>query len=122
MMGAVSQDIPSAELDAAVEGLVRNKQKWAQTTIEVRVQILAEIKDRLQAVAAEWAKTASLNKQIPDGSPLEGEEWVSGPYTVMAACNGLIKIPDFTGYDLSNRPTDWNDLRLLQEATNEVNG
>ena len=90
-MSALPQEIPSAELDAALQLLVRNKQKWAQTSIEARIQILAEIKDRLQEVAEEWAKTASSRKQIPEGSPLEGEEWVSGPYTVMAACNGLMQ-------------------------------
>ena len=31
-----------------------------------------------------------MHKQIPEGSPLEGEEWISGPYTVMAACNALM--------------------------------
>ena len=90
-MSALSQVIPSAELDAEVQLLVHNKQKWAQTSIEARIQILAEIKDQLQEVAEEWAKTASSRKQIPEGSPLEGEEWVSGPYTVMAACNGLMQ-------------------------------
>ena len=90
-MSALPQEIPSAELDAALQLLVRNKQKWAQTSIEARIQILADIKDRLQEVAEEWAKTASSRKQIPVGSPLEGEEWVSGPYTVMAACNGLMQ-------------------------------
>lgn len=41
-------------------------------------------------VAEGWAKTASRRKQIPHGSSLEGEEWISGPYTVMAACNALM--------------------------------
>ena len=67
-----------------------NKDRWAQTTTAQRVGILGEIKDRLLGVADEWAQIASRNKQIPDGSPLEGEEWVSGPYAVMAACNALM--------------------------------
>ena len=79
-----------ADLDAAMEMLARNKQKWAQTSVGERIEILAEIKDRVQGVAAEWVKTASTHKQIPEGSPLEGEEWMSGPYTVMAACNALM--------------------------------
>jgi acyl-CoA reductase-like NAD-dependent aldehyde dehydrogenase len=89
-MNAVLETTSEAELDAAVDLLVRNKQKWAQTSTEVRIQMLAEIKDRLQDVAEEWAQIASWNKRIPSGSPLEGEEWISGPYTVMSACNGLI--------------------------------
>ncbi len=79
-----------AELDAAVELLVRNKQKWAQTSIDERLEILADIKNRLLSVSEQWAKTASAQKDIPEGSPLEGEEWITGPYTVMAACNALM--------------------------------
>jgi len=116
-MSALPQEIPSAELDAALQRLVRNKQKWAQTSIEARIQILAEIKDRLQEVAAEWAKTASSHKQIPQGSPLEGEEWMSGPYTVMAACNALMQtLSQMTGKeflgDLPTRPVSENQLSV----------
>ena len=31
------------------------------------------------------------HKQIPAGSPLRGEEWLSGPYVLISACNGLIE-------------------------------
>jgi aldehyde dehydrogenase (NAD(P)+) len=98
-MSALPQEIPTADLDAVIERLVRNKRKWAQTSVGERIDILAEIKDRLQEVAADWAKIASSHKQIPQGSPLEGEEWMSGPYTVMAACNALI----FTLSQLPNK-------------------
>ena len=77
-------------LDAAVATLVRNKRKWARTDINERIEILAEIKDRLLSVSEQWARIASAKKLIPEGSPLEGEEWISGPNTVMAACNALM--------------------------------
>ena len=77
-------------LDQAVSELSSNCQTWAGTGIEERIAILAEIKDRLMEVAEPWALTAARHKQIPENSPLVGEEWVSGPYTVMAACNGLM--------------------------------
>ena len=41
-------------------------------------------------VAQAWSETASRHKGIPVGSPLEGEEWLSGPYTVMAYCNQMM--------------------------------
>ena len=88
-MIAVFQGYDTSEIDKALDVLVRNKQKWAQTGVAARIEILAEIKDRLHEVAAEWARTASSHKQIPQGSPLEGEEWLSGPYAVMSACNAL---------------------------------
>ena len=78
------------DLDVALARLDVNKDRWARTTAEQRIGILCEIKDRLHAVAADWAETASRQKLIPEGSPLEGEEWLSGPYAVMSACNALI--------------------------------
>ncbi len=78
------------ELDAAVSRLVEYKQRWAQTSLAERISILTEIKDRVLNVAEDWALTASTKKQIPKGSPLEGEEWTSGPYTVLNACSALI--------------------------------
>jgi len=80
----------TADLDAALQSLVHNKQKWAQTSLAQRIEILAEIKNCLLDVANDWVQTASRKKQIPEGSPLEGEEWISGPYTLMAACNALM--------------------------------
>ena len=77
-------------LDQAVSTASANSQIWARTSVEQRMAILAEIKDRLMEVAEPWALSAADNKQIPANSPLIGEEWVSGPYTVMAACNGLM--------------------------------
>ena len=41
-------------------------------------------------VAEDWAANASQKKQIPAGSPLEGEEWFSGPYALLSACNNFI--------------------------------
>jgi len=90
-MSIAAENLDRSDLDAAVDVLVRNKSRWARTSIDQRIEILAEIKDRLIEVAEKWAVTASARKQIPQGSPLEGEEWTSGPYTVMAACNALMQ-------------------------------
>jgi acyl-CoA reductase-like NAD-dependent aldehyde dehydrogenase len=99
-MSTAVEDQTRPDLDAAVALLTRNRQRWARTSLDDRIGILADIKDRVLAVSEEWATTASANKQIPKGSPLEGEEWTSGPYTVMSACNALIatlrQMPDRT--------------------------
>ena len=42
-------------------------------------------------MAPKWAAEAAIQKQIPEGSPLAGEEWISGPYAVMAGLNHLIE-------------------------------
>jgi len=79
-----------ADLDAALELLAHEKQAWAQTGTEQRIAILEEIRDRLIGVADDWVQAAARRKQIPEGSVLEGEEWLSGPYAVLSACNALI--------------------------------
>ena len=89
-MNLAVESAQQADLDAALAALSESKDAWARTSVEDRIAILADIKERLMPVAESWAKTASRRKQIPDGSPLEGEEWISGPYTLMAACNGLM--------------------------------
>src|SRR4051794_27375936 len=81
----------TAALDAALADLDRKKDDWAHTTIAERIAILADVKERVMEVAEAWAKTAARKKGMPPGSPLEGEEWLSGPYCVIAACNRLIK-------------------------------
>ena len=78
------------EYDAALDALNAAKDTWAKTSIADRISLLDQIKDNLMTVAAAWAQTATRLKQIPERSPLSGEEWTSGPYAVMLACNALI--------------------------------
>lgn len=78
-------------LDLAIEDLKSGAEDWARSDIASRIRVLNQIKDNLLHVSAEWARVASRGKQIPEGSPLEGEEWISGPYALMSACNGLIR-------------------------------
>ncbi len=79
-----------AEMDAALADLSNGKDVWARTSIAERIAILDQIKDALLLVSDVWVELATRKKQIPAGSPLAGEEWMSGPYAVMSACNGLI--------------------------------
>lgn len=79
------QDV--GDLDRIVAGLVANKDRWARTSVEERIAMLSKVKDNLLTVAEDWALEAARNKQIPVDSPLVGEEWLSGPYALMSACN-----------------------------------
>jgi acyl-CoA reductase-like NAD-dependent aldehyde dehydrogenase len=79
------------EFDNAIAALSASKDNWAQTSIDQRIVILNEIKDALMPVSKRWAQTAADKKLIPAGSVLVGEEWISGPYALMSACNGLIQ-------------------------------
>lgn len=79
-----------AAVDADLEALTAAKNWWATTSVEKRIELLQAIKDALIKVAPGWAETAARKKLIPAGSPLAGEEWISGPYTLMSACNALM--------------------------------
>ena len=74
----------------ALESLTAGANAWANTSPKQRIALLEQVKDAVLSVSAEWATTAARHKQIPDDSPLVGEEWLSGPYAVMSACNGFI--------------------------------
>ncbi len=94
-MNSTAQSVQSAtspypELDHELETLVGNKDKWVKTPVAERIAILAEIKECLMPVAQAWAETAARKKGIAEGSPLVGEEWTSGPYTIMGYCNQMM--------------------------------
>ncbi|TDM06620.1 MAG: aldehyde dehydrogenase [Ideonella sp. MAG2] len=79
-----------SSLDQDLQTLANNRERWVKTPVAERIAILNEVKDALLPVAQEWALEASRQKGIPAGSPLEGEEWLSGPYTVMGYCNQMM--------------------------------
>lgn len=81
---------PYPELDRALETLAGNRDKWIKTAVAERIAILAEIKECLLPVAQAWAETAAGKKGIAKDSPLTGEEWLSGPYTVLGYCNQMM--------------------------------
>ncbi|WP_339805390.1 aldehyde dehydrogenase family protein [uncultured Marinobacter sp.] len=83
-------EIRFGPIDQAVAELEASARNWARMPPADKVEILEEIRDRLNSVASAWAKEAARQKQIPKGSPLEGEEWMSGPFALMTACNLLI--------------------------------
>jgi aldehyde dehydrogenase (NAD(P)+) len=78
------------DLDQQLEQLAANREKWANTPVDQRIALLAQIKECLLPVSQAWAETAARKKGIADGSPLAGEEWTSGPYTVMGYCNQMM--------------------------------
>jgi len=82
--------IPFADLDQALARLAMNKARWVKIPVPERIALLAQIKECLMPVARAWAETAARKKGIPEGSPLVGEEWISGPYTVMGYCNQMM--------------------------------
>ena len=72
--------LPKEELDKSIARLSENKDRWAQLPVDDRIELLEQIKHCSMEVAEDWVETATRQKQIPSGSPLSGEEWISGPY------------------------------------------
>lgn len=84
-------DSDHSALDEALTALDRAKHDWARTTVAERLEILQQIKDALLSAAEDWVTAAAKAKQIPENSPLAGEEWISGPYALMSGCNGFME-------------------------------
>lgn len=90
MAQAQQKDIHEG-LNTAVTVLNDSKDDWAKTSNTERIQVLSEVKEQLMKVAEGWVNAAARHKQIPGNSSLVGEEWASGPYSVMAGCNALME-------------------------------
>lgn len=78
------------EYDVALEELDAAKDKWALTSVSDRIRLLSEVKDGIMAIAEGWADTSARKKGLIPGSPISGEEWISGPYAMMAGVNALM--------------------------------
>ncbi|WP_372838759.1 aldehyde dehydrogenase family protein [Phaeovulum sp.] len=83
--------------EAALTELAAARHAWAQSGAEARLEVLAELRAAVPPLAARWVEVASRIKQIPPGSALEGEEWLSGPLALLTSYDGyaetLRKLP-----------------------------
>lgn len=81
---------PYASLDAELQRLDSVRQAWAGFPLDGRIALLKEVRARIAKVAPEWIALSSAAKGIEPGSQLEGEEWTSGPWALLAGCDALI--------------------------------
>ena len=70
--------------DQAIADLTAAKQRWAWLSIADKVGYLERLRPLVRDAAAEWVAATLDAKAIPAGSPLAGEEWISGPYAVLS--------------------------------------
>src|SRR5690606_3596500 len=80
-----------AELDQAIEELTAGERVWSRMSLGQRVTLLRAVRTQVGAVAAEWARTAAASKGLDESHPLRGEEWLSGPYSVLGALDASIE-------------------------------
>jgi aldehyde dehydrogenase (NAD(P)+) len=81
---------PSAQLDRDVETLRAHADAWARLAIAGKIRHLRAMRARTVETAREWVDLAARAKGIA-GTPLAGEEWLSGPWPLLTALDRLAK-------------------------------
>ncbi|MGW1882501.1 hypothetical protein [Streptomyces sp. NPDC001970] len=77
------------EIDRAVDDLVRGEAAWAACDRAKRRELLEQMHAATAVQAEAWVRAAVAYKQLPDDSPLVGEEWITGPYPVLTSLGAL---------------------------------
>ena len=90
---AVDTDLDEAQrtaLDADIEALQQGARTWSHLTVGQRATLLRAVRASVAVTAADWAGTAADSKGLDARHPLRGEEWLSGPYSVLGALDAYI--------------------------------
>ncbi|HSV39301.1 MAG TPA: aldehyde dehydrogenase family protein [Nocardioidaceae bacterium] len=81
----------ATEADVIASRLADGETSWARTSPARRREMLMEFHALVAKHADEWVEIAARIKQLPAGSPLLGEEWISGPWSVLGYVPALAK-------------------------------
>jgi aldehyde dehydrogenase (NAD(P)+) len=73
------------KLDATVARLAGNESSWAALSVADRARLVDRLHAAVADAATAWAQTASRIKRLDADSRYVGEEWISGPYAVLAS-------------------------------------
>jgi acyl-CoA reductase-like NAD-dependent aldehyde dehydrogenase len=79
-----------AALDADIEVLRQGARTWSHLTAGQRATLLRAVRASVATAVADWADTAADSKGLGARHPLRGEEWLSGPYSVLGALDAYI--------------------------------
>lgn len=79
----------TTHIDIAIDELAARKTEWARLPIEDKIHYLDTIKAHTAQVARSWVEDAVKAKGLSMDSPLAGEEWTSGPYSVLSVIRDL---------------------------------
>ncbi|MGB7361754.1 MAG: aldehyde dehydrogenase family protein [Rhodococcus sp. (in: high G+C Gram-positive bacteria)] len=109
------------EVDAALADLAQGETAWGHTSLTERAALIDSVGRLTASHAQEWVDAAATIKKLPASSPLLGEEWLSGPYSVITACASLAhsirqladgKSP-LAGVDFGTAPGDRATVKVL---------
>jgi len=79
----------AAGVDRMVGELQRGAEGWSKLPTASKRELLLELHRAVAAVAEEWVEVSCRLKGIAVDSLLAGEEWMSGPYVVLAYVRAL---------------------------------
>jgi aldehyde dehydrogenase (NAD(P)+) len=86
---ATAPEAGAASLDTLVAELRAGADTWTALTLADRRDLLVATAELARAHAQEWVEVASGIKGLTAGSPLVGEEWISGPYALLSSIGAL---------------------------------
>ncbi|WP_336084714.1 aldehyde dehydrogenase family protein [Nocardia sp. SSK8] len=85
----MSTSFDTAGIDAALADLTQGEKTWAATDLRRRRELLDELHAITAREAQAWVDAARVIKKLDADSPLLGEEWMSGPMTMLAGAQAL---------------------------------
>ena len=130
--------LATAGLASALDELARSQGRWTQTSIADRVALLESVGRRMDFAAERWVEAAAAAKHFSLESAPAAEEWLSGPFAIIAYCRALAETLRRVGEGKNPYPTravkvgsdgraivevlpfDWFDRLLLSGYTLEV--
>lgn len=83
--GAPADEVDEARFGRLLAELDAGASRWAVMPLPARAVLLRRTREAVSRHAEAWVTTAARIKGLPPGSPLVGEEWLSGPYAVLTA-------------------------------------
>ncbi|HYQ79912.1 MAG TPA: aldehyde dehydrogenase, partial [Anaeromyxobacteraceae bacterium] len=78
-------------LEEAVSRVRERAQEWARLPLRDKAALTRAIMAGTAKVAERSVAAACAAKGIPEGSPLEGEEWLGGPYVTLRILSQLFR-------------------------------
>ncbi len=87
-VGSRPVQLTVGDLDRDVDVLREHAEAWARLGIAGKIRHLRAMRAYTVEVAQRWVELAARAKAI-DGTPLSGEEWLSGPYPLLTAIDRL---------------------------------
>ncbi|WP_059008950.1 aldehyde dehydrogenase family protein [Streptomyces specialis] len=101
-------DLDVLDLDLTV--LRAHARDWITTPTADKRRLLRTVYEATAEVAEEWVAASCRGKGIDPGSPAAGEEWMSGPYALLAAVAAL----EQTLFRLETGRSPLDDAKLRQ--------